>query len=161
MNLSLDSRPRRGYHILKLQKAKKVDCAVCQNPMITLEMDGVEADYCLACRGIWLDSGELEQLLQDTERARRLLESFQPAQGLQEEPRPCPICRKKMEKVSVGPQSCLVTLDRCPKGHGLWFDRGELEIVLQLGRFDPEEKIPAFLGKMFTSPQTKDNSDNP
>lgn len=40
-------------------------CPVC--PDVTLlmsEKQGVEIDYCPACRGVWLDRGELEKLVQ-------------------------------------------------------------------------------------------------
>ena len=46
-----------------------MDCPVCKNAMITLELEQVEVDHCLECRGIWLDAGELELLLGDAERA--------------------------------------------------------------------------------------------
>ena len=135
-----------------------MDCTICHNPMITLELDQVETDYCLACCGIWLDGGELEQLLGDSDQARQVLQSFKPAPSHQEAPRRCPICGKKMEKVLVGPESHAVLIDRCKKKHGLWFDRGELESILQMGRFDPDSKIASLLGKMFTSPETNDKS---
>ncbi len=134
-----------------------MDCAVCHNPMITLELDDVETDYCLSCRGIWLDEGELEQLLGDTQRALDLLGSFTAADNCTEELRRCPICGKKMEKVFVGPPAGQVLIDRCKKAHGLWFDRGELEAVLHLGRFDSEGKIPKLLGQFFKNPETKGN----
>ena len=134
-----------------------MDCAVCHNPMITLELDKVETDYCLSCRGIWLDSGELEQLLGDSSRAQDLLHSFKIAASSREKVRRCPICGKKMEKVFVGPESQQVLIDRCKKAHGLWFDRGELEAVLHLGRFDSEGKVPKLLGKIFKSPETKED----
>jgi len=127
-----------------------MNCAVCNNPMITLELDQVETDYCLTCRGIWLDKGELEQLLGDTLQAQQVLQSFQIAQDCKESPRRCPICGKKMEKVLAGPESKTTLLYRCKKGHGLWFDSGELESVLSLGRFDSEGKLPSFLKKMYT-----------
>ena len=35
-------------------------CPVCDNvDMFVLEFEQVEIDYCLGCRGVWLDSGEL------------------------------------------------------------------------------------------------------
>jgi len=40
-------------------------CPVC--PEVTLlmsEKQGVEIDYCPTCRGVWLDRGELEKLIQ-------------------------------------------------------------------------------------------------
>jgi len=42
-----------------------MDCPVCNNAMITLELDQVEIDHCTECGGIWLDAGELETLLGD------------------------------------------------------------------------------------------------
>ena len=40
-------------------------CPVC--PDVTLlmsEKQGVEIDYCPACRGVWLDRGELDKILE-------------------------------------------------------------------------------------------------
>ncbi len=49
-------------------------CPVCPNSLLVMsERQGVEIDYCPQCRGIWLDRGELDKLL---ERAA----SAQPAQ---------------------------------------------------------------------------------
>ena len=134
-----------------------MDCAVCKSAMITLELDQVETDYCLDCHGIWLDGGELEQLLGDSAQARQVLDSFKTAPSVAEAPRRCPICGKKMEKVLVGPQSSAILIDRCKKGHGLWFDKGELQDVLKLGSFDKDGKIPDLLGKMYSNPETKED----
>ena len=123
--------------------------------MITLELDQVEIDYCLACRGVWLDSGELEQLLGDSGQAEQVLHSFRIDASGREAPRRCPICGKKMEKVLVGPQSEPVLIDRCRKAHGLWFDQGELEAILQKGRLDPNNRISDFLNKIFSYEQSK------
>ena len=54
-----------------------MDCPTCHNAMITLELADVEIDHCTSCGGIWLDSGELELLLDDPAQAKRLLSSFQ------------------------------------------------------------------------------------
>jgi len=53
-----------------------MDCPVCKNAMITLELQEVEIDYCTDCGGIWLDAGELELLLGEPEKAKQLLGSF-------------------------------------------------------------------------------------
>src|SRR5438093_899662 len=37
-------------------------CPQCRQPMLVFELDGVEIDRCLSCRGTWLDAGELEQI---------------------------------------------------------------------------------------------------
>lgn len=39
-------------------------CPTCPDtPLVMAERQGVEIDYCPACRGIWLDRGELDKLL--------------------------------------------------------------------------------------------------
>ena len=53
-----------------------MDCPICKNAMITLELQEVEIDYCTDCGGIWLDAGELELLLGEPEKAAQLIKSF-------------------------------------------------------------------------------------
>jgi uncharacterized protein len=43
-------------------------CPACQTLLTIADRQGVEIDYCPSCRGVWLDRGELDKLL---ERARR------------------------------------------------------------------------------------------
>lgn len=39
-------------------------CPTCPDATLVMtERQGVEIDYCPACRGIWLDRGELDKLL--------------------------------------------------------------------------------------------------
>ncbi|ACM21193.1 hypothetical protein Geob_2848 [Geotalea daltonii FRC-32] len=39
-------------------------CPVCTNVNLLLaERQGVEIDYCPTCRGVWLDRGELDKIL--------------------------------------------------------------------------------------------------
>ncbi len=41
-----------------------MNCPICPDtPLVMSERQGVEIDYCPACRGIWLDRGELDKLL--------------------------------------------------------------------------------------------------
>jgi len=39
-----------------------VICPKCQNPMRTVDKNGVHIEQCEGCRGIFLDRGELEQI---------------------------------------------------------------------------------------------------
>jgi len=39
-------------------------CPNDSNPMQTLERSGVQFDMCPSCRGVWLDRGELEKLME-------------------------------------------------------------------------------------------------
>ncbi len=51
-----------------------MDCPVCKSAMITLELAKVEIDYCTGCKGVWLDAGELEMLLEDKGKAKKLIQ---------------------------------------------------------------------------------------
>lgn len=129
-------------------------CPVCNEEMIVLELDSVEIDYCYSCGGIWLDEGELELLLENAEVKDKLLASFSIVKRTKEKKLPCPICHKKMEKVYLGKEKNIV-LDRCPKKHGLWFDKGELAEVIQLVSFDEENKVLNFLKNLFLNGESK------
>jgi len=126
-----------------------MDCPVCKNAMITLELAEVEIDHCNTCNGIWLDAGEMELLLESSEKSKKLLDSFKTAPHTAEKPRKCPICLKKMQKIVVGQAASPLLIDRCGKGDGLWFDKGELQNILTLGTFDEENKVVKLLADMF------------
>ena len=113
-----------------------------------MELDQVEIDHCLECEGIWLDSGELEILLEGTEGKDALLKSFHPARDNKERLRKCPICLKPMRKIFVV-ENQKVVIDQCSKLHGLWFDRGELEQVFSLDRSGHDTKVLRLLKDMF------------
>ncbi len=132
-----------------------MDCPACGNAMITLELADVEIDHCVGCGGIWLDAGELELLMDDRQKASQLLASFQEAPAVAEKPRKCPICDKKMAKIVVGQAKPALLLDKCRRGDGLWFDRGELPDVLQRGRLDEDSRIRKLLAEMFAHDESK------
>lgn len=39
-------------------------CPACQELLVPVDRDGVEIDYCPHCRGVWLDRGELDKILE-------------------------------------------------------------------------------------------------
>jgi len=131
-----------------------LDCPVCENAMITLELADVEIDYCTDCGGIWLDSGELELLLNNPERARKLLGAFRIDKNCTEKARRCPICLKKMQKIIVGQPPAPLLIDKCPRGDGLWFDKGELKEIVEKAQLDEESKIQKLLADMFGEQST-------
>ncbi len=116
-------------------------CPKCQADMITLELEGVEIDYCEECGGIWLDAGELEILLGET--APQVTEAFIKEKKSAEQKIRCPACGKKMDKVACGS----TRLDMCRKGHGFWFDKGELAEIIAFD--DLESKVLYLLNNMF------------
>ena len=126
-----------------------MDCPVCNEAMITMELNEVEIDHCLGCGGIWLDAGELEMLMDDEQKAKNLIQSFNKSAQSEEKPRKCPICLKKMDKIVVGNVEPVLLLDRCAKGDGLWFDAGELEDVCSRAELDNDSLIIRLLADMF------------
>jgi hypothetical protein len=117
--------------------------------MITMELAELEIDHCTECGGIWLDAGELELLLGEPEKAKGLLASFHVDTGTTEKRRRCPICEKKMQKIVVGTSKPALLIDKCRRGDGLWFDKGELQDILDRARLDKEHKIQRLLADMF------------
>lgn len=41
-----------------------MNCPVCNEQLLLSEKQGIEIDYCPKCRGIWLDRGELEKIVE-------------------------------------------------------------------------------------------------
>lgn len=39
-------------------------CPKCNQTLVMSERQGVEIDYCPDCRGVWLDRGELDKILE-------------------------------------------------------------------------------------------------
>jgi len=116
--------------------------------MLVLELQQIEIDYCQECGGIWLDSGELELLLEDAEEKNKLLATFITDTQNDEKRHRCPVCSRKMNKVFVGAGKN-VLIDKCRKDHGLWFDKGELHEVVKLGTTDVNNKVVQLLNEMF------------
>jgi len=117
--------------------------------MIVLEIDQVEVDHCVACGGTWLDAGELELLLEGAVHRDEMLAGLSPGgRATREAARKCPICGKRMKKVECGIER-RVLLDKCARGDGIWFDRGELREVIDQGGFPGENRIHRLLNDVF------------
>jgi Zn-finger nucleic acid-binding protein len=115
--------------------------------MVVLELNEIEIDFCTGCDGIWLDAGELELMFETEDERKNLIESLHENPEHPEKPYKCPICNKKMIKVHVGDKKEIL-LDKCIKDHGLWFDKGELKSVVEVGS-KKENKIVSLLTEMF------------
>jgi Zn-finger nucleic acid-binding protein len=46
-----------------MRRLSYVICPKCQNAMTTVDKNGIHIDQCGGCRGIFLDRGELEQII--------------------------------------------------------------------------------------------------
>lgn len=41
-----------------------MNCPICNISLVIAERQGVEIDYCPNCRGVWLDRGELDKIIE-------------------------------------------------------------------------------------------------
>jgi uncharacterized protein len=44
-----------------------MQCPVDSTELLMAERNGVEIDYCPKCRGVWLDRGELDKIIEKVE----------------------------------------------------------------------------------------------
>lgn len=118
-------------------------CPVCHQAMMVVEREQIELDYCMEQHGVWFDRMELMLLLEESDQEKikqsdvllpsSSLEQWQASsseQAKKESSRQCPHCKAHMEKGHLN-HCDTVLIDRCPHDHGLWFDHGELEHLIQ------------------------------
>lgn len=43
-----------------------MQCPTCNTTLLMTERQGIEIDYCPKCRGVWLDRGELDKIVERT-----------------------------------------------------------------------------------------------
>jgi Zn-finger nucleic acid-binding protein len=110
-------------------------CPVCRDGLRALRLGDATLRECPGCGGLWLDAESFERICADREEqasalgavaALALPERGPPADVVRY--RPCPGCRKMMNRVNFARISGIV-LDVC-KTHGVWLDHGELRRVV-------------------------------
>ena len=60
------------------QRVQGLLCPVCRVDLVLADRQGIEIDYCPQCRGVWLDRGELDKII---ERNAAYEASAAPSQG--------------------------------------------------------------------------------
>jgi Zn-finger nucleic acid-binding protein len=53
-----------------------MQCPTCNVTLVMTDRQGIEIDYCPQCRGVWLDRGELDKII---ERSTQEVPPVQPA----------------------------------------------------------------------------------
>ncbi len=77
-------------------------CPVCKDPdLVMSDRQGVEIDYCPRCRGVWLDRGELDKIIERSEQ----VESRQSPPGERREERREERYDERYEKKPYRPKS--------------------------------------------------------
>lgn len=123
---------------------------------------GVEIDRCPKCGGIWLDGGEIKELVArrrspagdaQLEAAIDQLSRAQPLGGTRPMVvgdaihRPCPACAGKLTNVYFAQTQ----IEHCNKCQGVFLDRGELARAMQLVDSNEATTIMALAASVTTS----------
>jgi Zn-finger nucleic acid-binding protein len=103
-------------------------------PMQAITVMGTVLDQCVDSGGIWLDAGELEQLMHAAKDSTASIEDFistlpsvKPTDTAIAEGQPSPITGSAMQREKV----LGITVYRCPDSGGIWLDGRELDSVLR------------------------------
>jgi Zn-finger nucleic acid-binding protein len=103
-------------------------CPNCADELVQQRRDGVNADCCPGCEGLWLtpqalDALEDEAFDVDDEKGLLVFSSISSA-------RTCPQCGDGLRTFSYRLHD--THLDYCLSGHGYWLDAGEDRRILDL-----------------------------
>jgi uncharacterized protein len=109
-----------------------MNCPKCATQLIHKSYKGImDVECCPHCRGMWLDSDELDHLEDVAFDKDHLKGSLIHRETITE--LPCPHCGKLLVEFQYRLYS--LKLDLCAEGnHGFWLDAGEDERVLEIMR---------------------------
>jgi Zn-finger nucleic acid-binding protein len=131
--------PRCGSQAARAEAAdgESRRCPRCRVEMASITLGAARMRECARCAGLWLDIQSFEQICADREQQSAVLGGAAtpiPAKASSHgEPGkvryvPCPECGQLMNRVNFA-QCSGVVVDIC-KGHGTWFDRDELALIV-------------------------------
>lgn len=65
-----------------------MQCPVCKVALVMSDRNGIEIDYCPQCRGVWLDRGELDKIIErgSASAPQGQPQQFQQAPQFQQQP---------------------------------------------------------------------------
>jgi len=112
-------------------------CHSCGAEMTTEEYEGINIEVCPVCQGVWLDNGELGQIIKTREEKFDQSQIDQlnlkcdvtkiPVGELKREV-VCPKCGLQMSPVNYSYCSGII-IDKCSSNDGVWLDQGEIEKI--------------------------------
>lgn len=125
-----------------------MDCPHCKHSLAAKTYENVNLDHCAGCGGFWLDAGEMGPILsaRDMQFSSELMTNtlknahasiplVEMTDGLK-----CPKCAAMMHALNYNYNSGVI-INACSVGHGLWFDKEELERAqIFMEHWDDQEK---------------------
>lgn len=116
---------------------KKRLCPRCDTPLVPADIASVRIHECHDCGGLWIDAASFDRICEDREKqekaivyptAIKAVTMKTPAQKANRFYVPCPECGELMNQKNFAGCSGIV-IDLC-KPHGIWFDRQELQQII-------------------------------
>ena len=115
-------------------------CAICEDEMISIDIglngENLIIEKCETCKGMFFDSGEVEQMLKmyakdpqgiNREKLQKLCEN-KVSGPKRKAYLPCPVCDQLMNRQLYGKMSAVV-MDICHQ-HGVFFEPGEIRQLI-------------------------------
>jgi Zn-finger nucleic acid-binding protein len=104
--------------------------------MAAVKVGSVTLDECTACGGVFVDPPSFERICAEREQQAVVLRTTFPPPAVRA-PRtdrywPCPLCGRLMNRQNFARLSGVI-VDVC-KGHGVWFNHGELQAIVEFIR---------------------------
>ncbi len=124
----------------------KIICPVCNKNLKIITYENQEIDLCLKCGGIWLDKGELlevvNSLLSDNKiDPQTVKEAYRDkiinSDKVKQIRRKCPRCNLDMRLHNYSYDSNII-VDKCPNCNGIWTDEGEMRAVAKYIKGNPK-----------------------
>lgn len=109
-------------------------CPACRADMHWVTVGSLDLLECEGCDGTWIEADDFQRLCADKESQAAVLNKGVPEAKTVRRAgpvryRPCPRCRRLMNRMNFGRMSGAV-VDVC-RGHGTFLDRGELHDVVR------------------------------
>jgi Zn-finger nucleic acid-binding protein len=133
--------PRCGAEAARTEAAAdetvKRLCPRCRIEMESVVVGAANLRECVRCGGLWVDAASFQKICADREQQSAVLGAASPlteraqavAAGGRVQYVPCPVCGQLMNRANFARCSGVV-VDVC-KGHGTWFDRDELQQIVE------------------------------
>ena len=102
-----------------------MNCPKCKGITQVMKLEGVEVDFCSACKGIWFDEDEMAFIVELPHDMPEIEEVKKEAKKTDFS---CPRCSEKLEEMKFVKSNDLL-IDRCPGCGGIWLDYGEFPKV--------------------------------
>ncbi len=120
-----------------------MNCPRCRTPLNPQQVSNLVMNCCYQCGGLFLDGAASKRVVDavDPQAIAAAHQVSQHAKGpvATDAAAPCPVCEKPTDRMPIPAAS--VTVDVC-REHGVWFDRDELQRVVQAVGAQPAAPPP-------------------